>query len=332
MDLELGGGGGGGGGCSLTSALTLVIYISFICVLCCNINFHVQQITFIDKILLQKYKHNLRNMLLSAVCKKNLKCLTSGYKVISKYNLQRNVQFHTKILSSCYTKEYLCRNNVAIQPCRSVESAAKETISYNFGSFLGSLRTNITRYMAQAMAVKKLYECCAHHITYIDFFKACQMPDTFQSWFYVLHLHMWMVLIRLRSEGKYGKNLSYYMVELMWKDLQERIKLLGVEDTSEKKETMEEYAQQFFGLIVAYDEGLLGHDRVLASALWRNLFYNKENTDAESLALMVGYVRKQIQYLEQQDSETILLTGEIKWLPLHEEEITSSKVKFPDPG
>jgi len=200
-------------------------------------------------------------------------------------------------------------------------NADKESpLSYDIGSFVGSIKQRFTKYMVQGLTAKNLYEKCADGITYEEFFNACKMPDTFQSWFYIMHLHVWMILVRLKQEGKYGKNISYQMVEIMWQDVEQRVKLIGVEDTSERRETMEELAQQFFGLIIAYDEGLLSHDRVLASALWRNLFYHKENTDAESLALLVGYVRKQIQHLETQSTNDIIMNGKIDWLPLNEQE------------
>ena len=81
--------------------------------------------------------------------------------------------------------------------------------------------------------------------------------------------------------------------------------------------------QEFYGLILAYDEGLLSHDRVLAASIWRNMFHNKKNTDASNLANFVEYVRKQILHIENIDSETVLTTGQIDWLPfeghLHKE-------------
>jgi len=37
-----------------------------------------------------------------------------------------------------------------------------------------------------------------------------------------------MVLVRLQSEGSTGKSLAYNMVEIMWQDVEQRIKLLDV--------------------------------------------------------------------------------------------------------
>jgi cytochrome b pre-mRNA-processing protein 3 len=82
-----------------------------------------------------------------------------------------------------------------------------------------------------------------------------------------------------------------------------------------RKQSLKELMQAFYGLILAYDEGLLSHDRVLAASIWRNMFHNKKNTDASNLARFVEYVRKQVLHLENIDSEKLLTTGEIEWLP-----------------
>lgn len=203
---------------------------------------------------------------------------------------------------------------------RCIGSAANTDVSYLAGSFIGDLRRGAKMFMIKGVVTKNLYESCSDEMDYITFFETCSMEDNFQSWYSLMNLHVWMVLIRLRSEGRPGKKMSYLMVELMWKNLEEKLKIIGVVDTSARRETVDEYTQQFFGGIVAYDEGLLGDDQVLASALWRNLFYRRADADVQSLALMVDYVRRQIQHLEQQSSDSFLLDGTIKWLPLHENE------------
>ncbi len=82
-----------------------------------------------------------------------------------------------------------------------------------------------------------------------------------------------------------------------------------------RKQSLKELMQEFYGLILAYDEGLLSHDRVLAASVWRNMFHNKKNTDASNLASFVEYIRKQVLHLESIDSERLFTTGEIEWLP-----------------
>lgn len=63
---------------------------------------------------------------------------------------------------------------------------------------------------------------------------------------------------------------------------------------------------------------------VFITLVCRNLFYNKERTDAEQLARLVEYVRKNVQHLDNISSEQILCDGNITWLPFREEENVES--------
>ena len=56
----------------------------------------------------------------------------------------------------------------------------------------------------------------------------CAMPDTFQSWFIVAQLHIWLCLVRLKREDENGKFITHHLVKFFWKDVQERLNLLGV--------------------------------------------------------------------------------------------------------
>lgn len=86
---------------------------------------------------------------------------------------------------------------------------------------------------------------------------------------------------------------------------------------------------------------------MLAAALWRNLF-NRECEDPQQLELMVEYVRKQVgvcgegpppsqpvavfdssappvqvQFIDSLNGEDLLLTGEVRWRPLLEQNAQS---------
>ncbi|KAL9962713.1 hypothetical protein ACROYT_G031846 [Oculina patagonica] len=168
-------------------------------------------------------------------------------------------------------------------------------------------------------SARNMYNCCVEGMNFEEFFEACELPDTLQSWFSILHLHIWMCLVRLKTEGKDGKFMFKKLVQMMWFDVEERIKNLGTIDSVVTKDTLQALVRQFYGLTIAYDEGLLCDDTVLATVLWRNLFYNKERTDAEQLARLVEYVRKNVQHLDSVSSEQILCDGNITWLPFKEE-------------
>jgi len=96
-------------------------------------------------------------------------------------------------------------------------------------------------------------------------FAACQLTDTFQTWFCVTQLHVWMMVVRLRAEGDTGKDVARMVVEYFVNDLELRISNKGVRTSSALKELM----SQYHGVSLAYDEGIYSDDSVLAAALWR---------------------------------------------------------------
>ena len=52
---------------------------------------------------------------------------------------------------------------------------------------------------------------------------------------------------------------------------------------------------------------------------FRNFFHNKKQTDAEVLARMVEYVRKNVQHLETYSRDHLLFqSGKFTWLPFNE--------------
>lgn len=56
----------------------------------------------------------------------------------------------------------------------------------------------------------------------------CRLPDTFMSWFFLTHLHVWMAMVRLQAAGDDGVVLSKELYEVFWEDVEHRIRLTGV--------------------------------------------------------------------------------------------------------
>nr|XP_055069950.1 ubiquinol-cytochrome-c reductase complex assembly factor 1 [Misgurnus anguillicaudatus] len=184
--------------------------------------------------------------------------------------------------------------------------------------FTGPLKYNKWKIKIAAL---RMYTCCVERINYDDFFEKCSLPDTLNSWFLVAQLHVWMCLVRMRQEGRAGKYMCRYIVHSMWEDVEQRSKIMGI-DAIQRKESMKMMTETFYAAIFGYDEGILSDDCVLAAALWRNLF-NRQCEDPRQLELMVEYVRKQMQFIDALDGEDLLLTGEVKWRPLVEENAQS---------
>ncbi|KAL6046829.1 hypothetical protein STEG23_005102, partial [Scotinomys teguina] len=141
------------------------------------------------------------------------------------------------------------------------------------------------------LAALRMYTSCVEKTDFEEFFLRCQMPDTFNSWFLITLLHVWMCLVRMKQEGRTGKYMCRIIVNFMWEDVEQRGRVMGVNSYILKK-NMAFMTNNFYAAILGYDEGILSDDRGLAAALWRT-FFNQKCEDPRQLELLVEYVRKQ---------------------------------------
>ncbi|XP_076869942.1 ubiquinol-cytochrome c reductase complex assembly factor 1 [Brachyhypopomus gauderio] len=215
-----------------------------------------------------------------------------------------------------YTSRELCATKQT--PQTSEEEVGAFTKLIEAMGFTGPLKYNKWKIKIAAL---RMYTCCVERVNYDEFFERCSLPDTLNSWFLVAQLHVWMCLVRLRQEGREGKYMCRYIVHSMWEDVEQRCKIMGI-DAFNRKESMKAMTEMFYAAIFGYDEGILSDDCVLAAALWRNLF-NRQCEDPRQLELMVEYVRKQMQFIDSLDGEDLLLTGEVRWRALVEENAQS---------
>ncbi|KAK7065296.1 Ubiquinol-cytochrome-c reductase complex assembly factor 1 [Halocaridina rubra] len=153
-------------------------------------------------------------------------------------------------------------------------------------------------------------------IDIMNFFEVCELPDTFFSWFLVIELHVWMMMVRLMAEGEEGRFTRNSLVEAMWEDVQMRAKKLEC-SASACNEQIQEIVGSFQTALFTYDEGLLGDDKALASALWRRLF-SRNCSDPERIECCVHYVRMQIANLDSLPRKDFMLDCKLEWLPMHE--------------
>ncbi|GBP11046.1 Ubiquinol-cytochrome-c reductase complex assembly factor 1 [Eumeta japonica] len=67
--------------------------------------------------------------------------------------------------------------------------------------------------------------------------------------------------------GENGRFLRNSIVEAMWGDVNTRAKKLGAINPSRTRKQIEELSEQFQAALIAYDEGLMSEDTVLAAAI-----------------------------------------------------------------
>jgi cytochrome b pre-mRNA-processing protein 3 len=74
----------------------------------------------------------------------------------------------------------------------------------------------------------------------------------------------------------------------------------------ERHKHMDHYFQVWTGTLIAYDEGLVKGDAVLATALWRLVFQGDTEADPLKIQLVTRYVRKEIARLAALNDRVIM--------------------------
>jgi len=164
-----------------------------------------------------------------------------------------------------------------------------------------------------------LMNSCTNEVDVLDFIEVLDLPDTYYSWFLVSELHLWMVSVRLMSEGcKDCQEVRNWMVKTFWEDCDVRAKEVGEKNTAERAEAIAEIGEQFNAALFIYDEGVLGDDIALANAIWRRLLMCRPDPDAEKLEMLVRYVRRTLSLLDNLSLNKIVVENDFKWVPLND--------------
>lgn len=137
----------------------------------------------------------------------------------------------------------------------------------------------------------------------------CELPPTFQSWFTVTNLHIWMLTVRLRAlPPAHGKIYVQFLVDHFFLDIEDRVRAIlqpprfgpprdpytfitpfyvnpntpvvlpdgGEQPRGHARESvvmrqMNIFKEQWQGMGLAFDLGLVKDDAEMAGAVWRNL-------------------------------------------------------------
>lgn len=112
----------------------------------------------------------------------------------------------------------------------------------------------------RAAAAGRLYETIVEKARMPVFFGPLCVPDTTEGRFEMVALHAALVMRRLKEEGAAGKALSQELFDLMFADVDENLRELGVGDLSVGK-YVKRFARQFYARIEALDTTLTRGDR-----------------------------------------------------------------------
>jgi cytochrome b pre-mRNA-processing protein 3 len=194
-------------------------------------------------------------------------------------------------------------------------------MKWNMG-FYGKLQVPDMRL---ALSGYNLYVCCTDFVDLPELIKVLNLPDTFNSWFLLLQLHLWMVNVKVSQMGKEGVLLKKHIYKAMWNNVEKRLKTFKDLQSKDRSIALSNYHSTMIMSIMYYDEGLIGSDKLLANALWVQLFSMDPAVDADKLELMVKYVRKQVHHHDQLEHSAILKPGFISFLPLLDDKLDQKR-------
>ncbi|RYP17086.1 hypothetical protein DL765_004705 [Monosporascus sp. GIB2] len=144
-----------------------------------------------------------------------------------------------------------------------------------------------------------------------------KLPPTFSTWSQVTMLHMYLVFARLRNlEPDAARSWQKQLVDHFFFDAEDKMELNhGLHSRGLRHRYLKDLFVQWRGVIVAYDEGVVKGDPVLAAALWRNLFKAREDVDVRTLAAIVSWMRLCLKMLDQMPDEALFFQAQnsFKW-------------------
>lgn len=124
-------------------------------------------------------------------------------------------------------------------------------------------------------------------------------------------LHMYLIVVRARCLDKDSFHAwQSQLVDHFFHDAEERMDLThNIASRSIRQRYLRDLFVTWRGLMLAYDEGLVKGDAVLASAVWRNLFKGADDVDARTLAAIVSWMRMCLKNLDQMQDPALLHHG-----------------------
>jgi cytochrome b pre-mRNA-processing protein 3 len=148
---------------------------------------------------------------------------------------------------------------------------------------------------------------------HVDF----KLPPTFSTWSQVTMLHMYLIFARLRNlDREAAKSWQAQLVDHFFFDAEERMDVNhGITSRSLRSKYLKDMFVQWRGIIMAYDEGVVKGDAVLASAVWRNVFKAREDVSVRDLAAIVSWMRLCLKMLDQMPDNALFTraTTALRW-------------------
>ncbi|KAK3943025.1 ubiquinol-cytochrome C chaperone-domain-containing protein [Diplogelasinospora grovesii] len=140
---------------------------------------------------------------------------------------------------------------------------------------------------------------------------------TFSTWAHVTMLHMYLLVVRLRCLDRDAHHLwQAQLVDHFFHQAEDKMDVVhDMASRTLRQRYLQDLFVQWRGVLLAYDEGVVKGDAVLASAVWRNLFKAREDVDLRTLAAVVSWMRLCLKNLDQMQDAALTIHGPsvFKW-------------------
>ena len=159
------------------------------------------------------------------------------------------------------------------------------------------------------------------------------MTPTFNTWAQITFLHMYLLTVRMRCfPAEHAPTWHQHLTDHFFHLAEDRmVTLHRMNARMIRNRYLKDLFVQWRGLTLAYDEGLMKGDAVLAAAIWRNVCKGDENIDLRRLAEIVSYVRSVLASFDAMGDE-VIASGDIAFGdPSTEEGLVKMKSKMMDP-
>jgi cytochrome b pre-mRNA-processing protein 3 len=144
------------------------------------------------------------------------------------------------------------------------------------------------------------------------FYRDLGVPDTPEGRFEMVGLHVALVVRRLRSAGAPGRALAQELFDLMFADMDESLRHIGVGDLSVGKH-IKRLAGNFYGRLRALDEAPDAAPRAaLARMLRTNVYHGGSAPSPHQLDALVDYLAAAEAALRARATGR-LLAGSVDW-------------------
>jgi cytochrome b pre-mRNA-processing protein 3 len=167
---------------------------------------------------------------------------------------------------------------------------------------------------ARREVADRLYRDLVKQARMPAFYRDLGVPDTPEGRFEMVGLHVALAVRRLRAAGAPGSALGQELFDLMFADMDESLRHIGIGELSVGKH-IKRLAGNFYARLRALDEALVASpDAPLAQMLRTNVYHGGTAPSPHQVAALVSYLLAADAALRTQPTER-LLAGQLDWAP-----------------